>query len=171
MKKNQLNHKPDSIILQTKALIIKRPSLFTTVLVLLFCYNLTGFQKVQAQGTYGPPIFTEDFGTVPAGQDVNKYRGDISGRGTIGNVFTFWDNNPNSISSNGNLQWNSNNSQLSVLGNISTSTLTVTGGITANQTSAYVLGGGSQLVPNFINTILTTVYTGTVTIRGSGISF
>jgi hypothetical protein len=58
------------------------------VLTLIF-YSLTGIHQIQAQ-TYGPPLFTEDFGTVPAGQDVNQYRGEIGGRGTIGNIFWFW---------------------------------------------------------------------------------
>ena len=123
--------------------------------------------KIVISGSTSPGIIN----SVRLGCEGNFIASIGQGSGTIGNVFTFWDNNPNSISSNGNLQWSSNNSQLSVLGNISTSTLTVTGGITANQTSAYVAGGGTQAVPNFINTILTTVYTGTVTIRGSGISF
>ncbi len=122
--------------------------------------------KIVISGVTSPGIIN----SVRLGCEGNFIASIGQGSGTIGNVFTFADNNPNSVSSNGNLQWNSNNSQLSVLGNISTSTLTVSGGITANQASAYVAGGGGQGVPNFVNTILN-IFTGTVTTRGSGISF
>ncbi|MCX6307210.1 MAG: hypothetical protein NT040_19770, partial [Bacteroidetes bacterium] len=50
---------------------------------------MTVSKPVKAQ-TYGTPLFTEDFGTVPTGQDANSYRGEITGRGTIGNTFWFW---------------------------------------------------------------------------------
>jgi gliding motility-associated-like protein len=56
-------------------------------IIILLCLN--GFQKVYSQ-TYGPPVFFDDFGVVPAGQNVNSFRGDITGRGTIGNSYWYW---------------------------------------------------------------------------------
>jgi len=62
---------------------------FNHVIMVSVILCLAISQKVRSQ-TYGTPLFTEDFGTVPTGQDVNKYRGDITGRGTIGNTYWLW---------------------------------------------------------------------------------
>lgn len=51
--------------------------------------TLTLSRSVNAQ-TYGQPLFVEDFGTVPAAENADTYRGTISGRGTIGNTYWFW---------------------------------------------------------------------------------
>ena len=68
--------------------------------------------KVQAQ-TYGTPLFTEDFGTVPTGtSNPLNYRGDITGRGSIGNAYWFW---PATCSGTGWLSQSTPTSELSIV--------------------------------------------------------
>jgi hypothetical protein len=81
--------KSQSIILQTGSPIMRRLLISVIVVIMMMVYSLTGTQSVQAQ-TYGPPLFTETFGAVPEGQNANTYRGEITGRGTIGNIYWFW---------------------------------------------------------------------------------
>src|ERR1035441_10455259 len=77
-------------MMKTFTTFIKLNRLAVKFLLMVFVIlSLTISQKVQSQ-TYGPPLFTEDFGTVPTGQNVTTYRGDITGRGTIGNDFWLW---------------------------------------------------------------------------------
>lgn len=58
-------------------------SLVFTLIGLLFA----SFANAQ---TYGAPLFTEDFGKVPTGTSSPlNYRGEITGRGTIGSAYTF----------------------------------------------------------------------------------
>ena len=59
------------------------------MLMIVILLSLTFNEKVQAQ-TYGPPMFTEDFGTVPSSDNLDTHRGDIAGRGTIGSSFWLW---------------------------------------------------------------------------------
>src|SRR5450759_3880038 len=66
--------------IKTLVFNFKRSSIAGILMMIVFFLSLTGTQKIQAQ-TYGPPLFTEDFGTVPTGQDANTYRGEITGRG------------------------------------------------------------------------------------------
>jgi len=89
MTKISLTLMPDSPKTHSMARKFKKSTLFSMLLFMLLVFTLPGIRQIQAQ-TYGPPLFTEDFGTVPAGNDVNKYRGDISGRGTIGNIYWLW---------------------------------------------------------------------------------
>jgi len=74
---------------KTLAFNFKRSLIAGILMMIVFFLSLTGTQKIQAQ-TYGLPLFTEDFGTVPTGQDANTYRGEITGRGTIGSAYWFW---------------------------------------------------------------------------------
>ena len=64
-------------------------SIIVSILLILLLLCTSGIHKVQAQ-TYGPTLFSEDFGTVPAGtSDPLLYRADITGRGTIGSTYTY----------------------------------------------------------------------------------
>ena len=66
----------------------KRIIVHVFLLIIIFL-SVNGFQKLYSQ-TYGTPLFFDDFGVVPAGQDVNSYRGDIIGRGSIGTSYWYW---------------------------------------------------------------------------------
>ncbi len=67
-----------------------KPVSFCIFILMLLFSGLNGIPTIQCQ-TFGPPLFTEDFGTVPIGtSNVNAYRGVIDGRGTIGISFWFW---------------------------------------------------------------------------------
>ena len=60
------------------------------LLIIVISVCSTFNNKIQAQ-TYGTPLFTEDFGTVPTGTaNPANYRGDITGRGVIGNAYWLW---------------------------------------------------------------------------------
>ena len=89
MKTIRLNLRLQSAENQPWASWNQRSFVYFILLLVSFVCCLTGSKPVHAQ-TYGTPLFTEDFGTVPTGQDANSYRGEITGRGTIGNTFWFW---------------------------------------------------------------------------------
>jgi hypothetical protein len=61
------------------------------VLVTFYAILIGLFYALNANAqTYGAPLFTEDFGKVPAGTSIPlNYRGEITGRGTIGGAYTF----------------------------------------------------------------------------------
>ena len=68
---------------------LKTSSIAGILLLMVLFYCLSGIQKLQAQ-TYGSPLFTEVFGTVPTGTtNPQYYRTDITGRGTVGSAYIF----------------------------------------------------------------------------------
>ncbi len=105
---------PSANIYQQKVVIFIFKNIGVQLALLMFAFVicLTGSQNAEAQ-TYGSPLFVEDFGTVPSGTTVPaNYRGEITGRGSIGAAYWFW---PATCSGTGWLSQSTPTPELSVV--------------------------------------------------------